>query len=526
MAEPLDVVVLEIPARIADLAFRISIPRDWNPVDLPGEEVDFGAPDAFFPLLLAVAPWAAVVLSVAARPGFEDGTLQDWCLFLLSSQGIRPTAFRPASIGAFRGLVGIGSQQQDDTALEMRFAFFEDGGRLVYLGLMAPEAISAPLEPIWKTALDSFVLERPQGQNAPVGPGMGIVEERAAEATAPEAQEPEPAVSPAVSEASKDAEETPKDAEEGPPAFTESDFGHYAKADDTSTLDTENPINARLLNQGVGFVPNILETDQENKTVKLGAGALQALIRVAFGWHVIDDGRRTMVLDPGGKIQINLSVIRKDGRTIDQLRDDIQAEAEQSYPNPEFLRLEDDGIWGLAIRNIAVEGEPVEQLHMLTAWASDSAMLRARVTSDPESMRFAANYADLILKSAEYGAREDAGDTASKLSQEDEEESFSNEPEWMRQARRLERADCLEDAEQLIRDSVPNLHFAITIADLYRGRWIRLAKRDPEKAKEARQQAADWAYNYASYATSGGEGAALSLARDQFLKTLGPGPLE
>lgn len=63
------------------------------------------------------------------------------------------------------------------------------------------------------------------------------------------------------------------------------------------------------------------------------------MIGVALGWHVIDDGKRTMVLDPG-------------------------------------------------FRSVS---------------ASDTGALRARVTADPERMRFAANYADLILKSADYG---------------------------------------------------------------------------------------------------------------------------
>src|SRR6185436_14707427 len=134
MSEPLDVVVLEIPARIADLAFRIAVPRDWNLPELPAEAVDFTSPGTFFPLMLAAAPWAAVVLTVAARPGFENGTLQDWSLFLLDSQGIRPTACGPEAIGNVRGLVGLGRQQQGETWREVRFAFFEDGGRLVRLG--------------------------------------------------------------------------------------------------------------------------------------------------------------------------------------------------------------------------------------------------------------------------------------------------------------------------------------------------------------------------------------------------------
>ncbi len=177
MTEQPDVTILEIPAGIADLAFRIAVPRDWNSMEPPAEDVDFTEPTTFVPLLLAAAPWAAVVLTVAARPGFEDGTLQDWSLFLLDSQGIRPTAFGPETIGNVQGLAGVGRQQQEETSLEVRFAFFEDGGRLVHLGLLAPEAISAPLEAVWKTALRSFVLERSKGKTVPLGPGAGIMPE-------------------------------------------------------------------------------------------------------------------------------------------------------------------------------------------------------------------------------------------------------------------------------------------------------------------------------------------------------------
>lgn len=512
MSERLDVVVLEIPARIADLAFRIAVPRDWNLPELPAEEVDFSSPATFFPLMLAVAPWAAVVLTVAARPGFENGTLQDWSLFLLDSQGIRPTAFGPAAIGSLQGLAGVGRQQQEETWLEVRFAFFEDGGRFVYLGLLAPEAISAPLETVWKTALGSFELARPQGQNVPVGPGAGISPEPVAEAVSDS-----PTVEADAPEVSPDPPASAEPAAPQPRQFTESDFGHYAKSDDTNTLDPEHPINSRLRDQAVGFVPNLIEKDEEAKTAKLGVAAIQALIRVAFGWHVIDDGRRTMILDPDGKIQINLSLIPTEGRNVDQILDEIQAQAVQDYANPEFLRAQDGGIWGLAIRGIVVNDELVEQVHMLTPWASDSAMLRARVTSDPPSMRYAANYADLILKSADYGNRDDNGGP---------QNSSSDEPEWLQRAKKLEREDRLEEAEKLIRDSIPTLHFAITIAELYRTRWIRLQETDPVEAGEARKQAAKWAYAYASFATSGGEGAALSSERDEFLRLLGPEPLE
>ena len=47
-----------------------------------------------------------------------------------------------------------------------------------------------------------------------------------------------------------------------------------------------------------------------------------------------------------------------------------------------------------------------------------------------------------------------------------------------------------------------------------------VAAGDLVRAEEAREKASDWAYTFASFATSGGEGAAFSYERNQFLATL------
>ncbi len=513
MAASPEFTVLEIPARIADLAFRVSVPSDWNSHELPPEEVDFSEPTAFVPLALVSAPWAAVVLTVAARPGFEDGTLQDWSLFLLSSQGIRPTAFGPESVGNREGLAGVGRQEQDGTWFEVRFAFFEDGGRFVHIGLFAPESISSPLESVWKTALQSFVLANPKGQTVPAGPGLGIVPERLPEPEPAEPSIPEPV--PTVPAPSALAEANAP----SPLQFTPADFGYFAKSDDLATLDPEHPVNARLRDKGIGFVPNMLASDLQAKTAKLGAGAIQAVIQVALGWHVNDDGRRTLLLDPEGNIQISLHILTKEGRSVDQILDDVQAEAEQSHPNPEFVRFEAGGMSALGVRNIVVNDEPIDQVHLLAPWSHDSAVLRARVTADPASTGFALDYAALILRSVEYGGPQQKEKPASLEPDEDG-------PVWWQLARKAEREDRLEEAEKLIRDGIQAIYCAIQIAEMYRLRWIRLRASDPAKAAAARQQAANWAHTYASWATSGGEGAALSLERDEFLRQLGPEPLE
>ncbi len=90
-------------------------------------------------------------------------------------------------------------------------------------------------------------------------------------------------------------------------------------------------------------------------------------------------------------------------------------------------------------------------------------------------------------------------------------------PDWWKNAQALQQADRLEEAENVIRQAVPHLGFAASIAEMYAQRMRAFQRAgDEPRAAEAFKRAVDWMDNYASYATSGGEGAALSLERDQF----------
>ena len=98
---------------------------------------------------------------------------------------------------------------------------------------------------------------------------------------------------------------------------------------------------------------------------------------------------------------------------------------------------------------------------------------------------------------------------------------MANWKDWAERAAALEKEDRVIEAEEAIREGVPHQGFAIMIAEMYRKRMLRLRSAgDPTGAADARQKAADWAYFYASQATSGGEGMALSAERDEFLSTL------
>ncbi len=94
---------------------------------------------------------------------------------------------------------------------------------------------------------------------------------------------------------------------------------------------------------------------------------------------------------------------------------------------------------------------------------------------------------------------------------------------WMRKALTLERENRLQEAEQCIEAAITSPHFALDTAEMYRLRRLRLLSEERfDEAREAWHKAADWAFFFASQATSGGEGAALSRGRDQFLRLLGP----
>jgi hypothetical protein len=100
-----------------------------------------------------------------------------------------------------------------------------------------------------------------------------------------------------------------------------------------------------------------------------------------------------------------------------------------------------------------------------------------------------------------------------------------SEPDWWHRARALEALDRLEEAEAAITDAVPHIGAPASVATLYAERMRRLqAAGDVEGARDACRRAEQWITYYASLATSGGEGMALSRERDAFLVALGREP--
>ena len=92
-----------------------------------------------------------------------------------------------------------------------------------------------------------------------------------------------------------------------------------------------------------------------------------------------------------------------------------------------------------------------------------------------------------------------------------------NDSAWDRAANSTDGPDQLKDIEEEIRKAFPHIGAAASIAEIYaqRMRAFQRAGNEP-RAIAAFKLAVDWMGTYAGWATSGGEGAALSYERDQF----------
>lgn len=157
------------PARIADLGFTANLPSDWIAHELPTEEVDFSNPTFPVPLTIVTAPHAAIVFAFAARPAYDDGTLNDWATYLLNHNQLQPRAIGLDQAAGVPAVIGEAVQPSDIGPMVVRFAFIEDGGRLINLTFSAPEVLADSVRDAWFAMLQSFTLETPKGSrfNAP-----------------------------------------------------------------------------------------------------------------------------------------------------------------------------------------------------------------------------------------------------------------------------------------------------------------------------------------------------------------------
>lgn len=511
--------VRQFPSRVASLGFAMRLPADWIAHDLPPETPDFEDPTRLVPLAAVTAPHAAIVWAVAARPAYGDGTLSDWARYLLAQHGLEARSFGESRLGLLPALVGEAEQPSDLGPLRVRFAFAEDGGRLINLSLTAPAMLADAVQGLWTTATESFTLEQPAGPTVPLWPGPAAAPEAA---PAPDLLlddtvqfQINPAADAGHAAALADVQyahdmrypESAATQPVGPPPADS--LRDHALSDNADALDPEHPTNRRLRDSGVGLVPRLVAVDSAARCATVACGSVSAQIDLPLGWHVIDDGRRVLMFEPEGDVQIHLDLLANGERDMVAVLDDLETQVHRDYPSPECLRLASGTMVALNVRNIRDGDEAIEQFHLLVPGPDAQHVLRARVTAALKQATAAANLGELVLNSAVFGSfaiPAAAGETG---------------PDWWMAALLLERANRLNEAEDCITGAVDHIGAALQVAELYRHRMLRLLREgDNAGADQARSMAVRWVQHYAASATSGGEGAALSRERDAFLARL------
>ncbi len=517
---PAGFVATEVPARLADLEARFVRPHDWVVPELPPEQPDFEPPQAFAALAIAMASYAAIVFSAGARPAYGDGTLADWLLFLAREQGYDPGPIEHETLLSLPAVGCWAMQQSDGVLMRMRLVLFEDGGRLVQVAAMAPQALWASVHDTLRTMLASFALARPRGGSvalAPVGQelpettfGVGKI---VVPPPAPVVRQPE---EPVVEYA--EIEPVPQPDESEPPPTEDvggvdaaddlpvqsfdtglpASFASVARAADVATLLQDHELNQRLLQSGAGFAaPIAVDHGPDARCAEVKAAALQAVVCVPYGWHVLDDTRRTLVHDGDGGVQIAMSRRARGGLDEHAFLLAKWRELRQEAPGLQARRVCCNGNEMLLLRDLPIDGTLLSQAWFVRK-APANQFLVLRCTSTVAEHERTLNTAELLLLHTQFL------------------DAASEGPTWWVEALRLERVGDLAAAERCITKAVDHLGAFSQVAHLYELRGKRLAAfGDAAGAAAAYTKSGEWMDTMAGCATSGGEGAALSYERDQ-----------
>jgi hypothetical protein len=332
------------------------------------------------PLGVFMAGYGAVLCTVAARPAFEDGCVMDWAMYLCGQQqGMQVKKLMPERRWGTQVVEAEAVQPSEAGEMFVRAIFFEDGGRLFNVGIMAPTAIFSSVKDTLEAMVASFALAHVEGPTHPIANGV------------PLPAMAQFAVAPAGLPAAPDATPAPAAAEGGLPDFTA-----YA-LEDAGALALEDPINARFRDAGAGLVPNVLGRDDTRKCVVIGAGALQAMLPIPAGWHAVDDGRRTLLFDKDNRVQVNLNLFTLDGQSPSDIFNAILEGLRQESPAVEHRVFEVEGMNAMQVRNLVIDGESLQQAYLLKRLGENTG-LKIRITASEADLSRAADMTGEILK--------------------------------------------------------------------------------------------------------------------------------
>jgi len=165
------------------------------------------------------------------------------------------------------------------------------------------------------------------------------------------------------------------------------------------SFNEEHPLNANIRNNGIGLRPNMAGIDPQAMTGTFACGSIMAYLTIPFGWHIFDDGKRTLVFDEGSTVQVNFNLAAGEGLTDEMLIEQAIADLGQAYPGAEWVTMELGGMKSLAIRGIQLQGEILDQVYIMKAAPAEGTWLVIRSTSLPVDTERVLNMIELIIGS-------------------------------------------------------------------------------------------------------------------------------
>ncbi|MEZ0263845.1 MAG: hypothetical protein ACAI43_03890 [Phycisphaerae bacterium] len=386
--------LITITPPIAHLEFQMLVPPGWAPSDMPEQSPDFSEPKAFLGLAVYVLNPLFGIVAVTARPAYEDGTVIDWIRYLAREEKFEVETCEPFAVGPHKGVSVLATQAQEAGTMRLRAAVFEDGGSMYVVTGMAPVENWLGAQGMIDLMIGSIRLTKPKGPTARLSP------DDKAPPAGPVAEAP-----PAPVAAEAPSSTSPAAPKAGAPAGDAS-YAPFALAADAKSLDPEHPTNVNLRDNGAGLTPNVLRADAARRVAFVGAGAVEAIVPVPFGWHAIDDGRRTLLFDPVNDVQVNLNLLDAAGRSPEDLFDEILTDIAQENPDALFNRMKLDGLPAMVVRDLVIDGAKLQQAYILKPLTHrDGFYLKVRATvSNPEQITRVGDYLERIVIDSEFPA--------------------------------------------------------------------------------------------------------------------------
>src|SRR4051794_34138381 len=105
--------LITITPAIEQFQFRLLLPSGWRKLDTPPEQPDYSNPTAFLPLGIFIHEPTMAIVSIAARPGYGEGTVLDWLKYVAGAQSFKVDDLEPFTISAGAGASALATQENE-----------------------------------------------------------------------------------------------------------------------------------------------------------------------------------------------------------------------------------------------------------------------------------------------------------------------------------------------------------------------------------------------------------------------------